>query len=50
VAVLKRLVAEGYRIPGTSIDPDFDSLRDRPDFRLLTMDLAVPADPFAAAR
>jgi tetratricopeptide (TPR) repeat protein len=28
-------------------DPDLGPLRDRPDFRLLLMDLAMPADPFA---
>jgi hypothetical protein len=28
-------------------DPDLVPLRDRPDFRLLLMDLAMPADPFA---
>jgi hypothetical protein len=28
----------------------FDTLRDRPDFRLLVLDLAMPADPFAVAR
>jgi hypothetical protein len=27
-----------------------DPLRDREDFRLLLMDLAFPAEPFAAAR
>ena len=26
---------------------DLDSLRSRPDFQLLMMDLAMPADPFA---
>jgi serine/threonine-protein kinase len=28
-------------------DPDFDSLRSRPDFRALLLDVAFPADPFA---
>ena len=28
-------------------DPDFDSLRSRPDFQALLMDLAFPADPFS---
>jgi tetratricopeptide (TPR) repeat protein len=27
-------------------DPDFDSLRSRPDFQALLMDLAFPVDPF----
>src|SRR5262249_36786824 len=31
-------------------DPDLDPLRGRDDFRLLMMDLAMPADPFAVAR
>jgi hypothetical protein len=31
-------------------DADLDPLRDRPDFRLLIMNLAMPADPFAPAR
>jgi hypothetical protein len=28
-------------------DPDLDPLRSRPDFQLLLMDLAMPAEPFA---
>jgi hypothetical protein len=28
-------------------DPDLDPLRSRPDFQLLMMDLAMPAEPFA---
>jgi tetratricopeptide (TPR) repeat protein len=31
-------------------DTDLDPLRSRPDFQLLMMDLAMPADPFARAR
>ena len=31
-------------------DRDLDSLRSRPDFQLLVMDLAMPADPFASGR
>jgi hypothetical protein len=31
-------------------DPDPGSLRDRPNSRLLLMDLAMPADPFAPSR
>jgi hypothetical protein len=31
-------------------DTDLDPLRGRGDFQLLLMDLAMPADPFAAAR
>jgi len=29
-------------------EPALDPLRDRPDFRLLMMDLATPAEPFAS--
>ena len=41
--------------PGKSFDAfqnesALDPLRDRTDFRLLMMDLAMPAEPFAAAR
>jgi hypothetical protein len=32
------------------VDTDLDPLRGREDFRLLLLDLAMPADPFAAAR
>jgi hypothetical protein len=28
-------------------DTDLDPLRDREDFRLLMLDLAMPSDPFA---
>jgi eukaryotic-like serine/threonine-protein kinase len=49
-AVLRPLVVEGYRNPRVSTDPDFDSLRSRPDFRLFMMELAMPADPFADRR
>ena len=30
-----------------SQDPDLELLRSRDDFRMLMMDLAFPADPFA---
>ncbi len=48
IALLKDAAAMGYRSPDyyrneTALDP----LRDRPDFRLLMMDLAFPAEPFA---
>jgi hypothetical protein len=49
-AVLRPLVVEGYRNPKVSTEPDFDLIRRRPDFRLLMMDLAMPADPFADRR
>jgi hypothetical protein len=48
MAVLRRAVAGGYRnAPHMQADTDLDPIRDRPDFRLLMMDLAMPADPFA---
>jgi serine/threonine protein kinase/tetratricopeptide (TPR) repeat protein len=45
---LSRTVANGYRDAKTlRVEAALDSLRDRPDFRLLMMDLTMPADPFA---
>jgi eukaryotic-like serine/threonine-protein kinase len=45
---LRRAVANGYRdLPRFERDPDLDTLRQRPDFRLLMLELAFPADPFA---
>ena len=31
-------------------DPDLDSLRSRPDFQALMMDVVFPSDPFARGR
>jgi hypothetical protein len=51
MALLRRAVAMGYRSPDVfRTEGALDPLRDRPDFRLLEMDLALPAEPFAAAR
>jgi hypothetical protein len=47
MAVLKRLVAEGYRDATIRTDPDLGLLRSRPEFQVLMMDLAMPAEPFA---
>jgi hypothetical protein len=48
---LYKAVAMGYRSPDAYRNEDaLDPLRDRDDFRLMMMDLAVPAKPFAAAR
>jgi len=45
---LRRAVAAGYRkLTFMRVDPDLDSLRSRPDFQLLMMDLAFPAEPFS---
>src|SRR5262249_45204182 len=51
LALLRKAVDVGYRDPAayrteTALDP----LRDRADFKLLMMDLAMPADPFAKGR
>ena len=48
---LRRAAAMGYRNPAVyRYEPALAPLRGRDDFRLLMMDLAFPADPFAAAR
>ena len=48
MAVLRRAVAAGYSdAPLMRRDVDLDPLRDRPDFRALMLDLAMPADPFS---
>ena len=47
---VKKAVAAGFNTPRhlarIKQDPDLDPLRHRPDFRLLMMDLAMPAEPF----
>jgi eukaryotic-like serine/threonine-protein kinase len=46
---LRLAVAAGYRpVDWMRRDPDLDSLRQRPDFKLLMMDVEFPAEPFAA--
>jgi serine/threonine-protein kinase len=46
--VLRRAVAAGYHpFHWMQRDLDLDALRPRPDFQLLMMDLAFPADPVA---
>ena len=51
MALLHKAVAMGYRNADTfRTESALDHLRGRPDFRLLLMDLAIPADPFAAPR
>ena len=43
-----RAIDSGYRNPAAyRNETAFNTLRNRPEFRLLMMDLAVPADPFA---
>src|SRR5262249_9497695 len=51
MALLHQAVALGHRRLGRfSTEDALDPLRGRDDFRLLLMDLAMPADPFDAAR
>ncbi len=50
VALLRRAVADGFRITVLRVEPSLDPLRDRPDFRALVMDAKFPADPFAERR
>ncbi len=46
--LLRDAYALGYRnLVAYRSDPGLDPLRDRPDFRLLMLDLAFPAQPFA---
>ena len=46
--LLRRAVAMGYRnLHDFRTEAGLGSLRDRGDFRLLLMDLAMPADAFA---
>jgi serine/threonine-protein kinase len=48
---LRRAAAAGFKpVHLLERNPDLDPLRDRPDFRLLMLELAFPTDPFAAGR
>jgi tetratricopeptide (TPR) repeat protein len=48
VATIRRAIARGYAHSDyLKTDPDLDSLRSRPDFQLLMMDLTFPAEPFS---
>jgi serine/threonine-protein kinase len=45
---LRRAVAAGFRtVTWLRRDPDLNSLRTRPDFQLLLLDLDFPSDPFS---
>jgi PleD family two-component response regulator len=46
--LFRRTLAEGYRnASAISRESALDELRSRPDFRLLILDLAFPAEPLA---
>jgi tetratricopeptide (TPR) repeat protein len=47
MAILRRIVSEGYHAPEIRNESCLDPLRGRPDFQLLMMDLAFPAEPFS---
>jgi hypothetical protein len=48
MATLRSASAAGsIRADALQSDPSFVPLHSRPDFQLLLMDLAMPADPFA---
>ena len=48
LALLRRAAATGFRDLATyRNETALDPLRNRPDFRLMMMDLAFPAEPFA---
>jgi serine/threonine protein kinase len=49
MAALRQAVAAGYRDAG-AMKSELESLRGRPDFQLLLLDLSVPAEPFAGRR
>ena len=45
---IRRAIGRGWGGAELRTDPDFDSLRSRPDFQALLMDLALPDYPFAS--
>ena len=47
MTLLRKAVATNYRSVALRIDDSLEPLRGRDDFRLLMMDLAFPAQPFA---
>ena len=49
MALLRKAAAMRYRSAAYRTEDALDPLRSRDDFRLLMMDLAMPADPFARA-
>jgi hypothetical protein len=47
MAILRRLVAEGYHAPQLRSESSLEPLHARADFQLLLMDVAFPAEPFS---
>ena len=48
MAFLQKALSTGYRdLAEFRTETALDPLRDRPDFRLLILDAAFPAEPFA---
>jgi hypothetical protein len=48
MAAVRDAITMGYLGPNTyRTESALETLRHRPDFRILTMDLAAPARPFA---
>ena len=51
IAALSRAAGMGYRdVHAWRTDSALEPLRSRDDFRLLMMEVAFPAEPFAATR
>ena len=45
---LRRAIAAGWKLwTHMGADTDLDPIRSRPDYRMLELDMAMPADPFA---
>jgi hypothetical protein len=51
MGLIRKALEMGYRdLAEIRPEPALESLRSRPDFQLLIMDLGMPVDPFAQAR
>ncbi|MFO0910151.1 MAG: protein kinase [Isosphaeraceae bacterium] len=51
ITALRQAMTLGYRdVYHVATSPDYETLKDRPEFRDLFMDLAFPFDPFSAVR